>query len=100
MEQYDVYVSKHAKERIKERYGTKSEKKIQRLCNMAYVRGATADSSKGKLKEWIKIKSRPGTKISCFNEYAFVFSMDAECITVLNIPPVIKKNMHKMVVTA
>lgn len=96
----NVYVSCHAAERIKERYGTKSKKKIQRLCNMAYERGATSENTKGKLKDWIVQKTRPGATISCYNEFAFVFSNKAECITILQIPPAIKKNYTQMIKTS
>lgn len=91
----NVYVSGHAAERIKERYGVKSKKKIQHLCDKAYERGVKSENSKGTLRDWIDRKSRPGSVIICYQELAFVFSTKAECITVLQIPPAVKKNMKK-----
>ena len=96
----NVYVTGHATERIKGRYGLKSGKKIQHLCNIAYERGVKSENAKGALRKWIDRKTRSGTFISCYHEYAFVFSDSAKCITILQIPTGIKKNFSKLVIPA
>lgn len=95
-----VYVTGHAQQRIKERCGVKSVRKIQHLCDNAYERGVRSENTKGKLKTWLDGKSREGSQISCYQEYAFVFSDKAELITILEIPGCIKKDMRKMILAA
>lgn len=96
----NVYVSGHAAERIKERHGVKSKKKIQNLCDRAFERGVKSENSKGTLKNWIDKKSRPGSTIICYQNLAFVFSTANECITVLQIPAAIAKHMQKNILPA
>ena len=98
----DIYISDHARQRIKERCGIKSKKKADHLCSIAYTRGIQAAQTKGALKDWIERKTRPGSYIACYNQMALVFSYKstAECITVLQIPECIRKDMKKLVLPA
>ena len=93
-------MTNHAKERLKERHGIKSGKKAERMCNNAYERGIMSDRAKGALKDWIERKTRPGSQIKCYQDLAFVFGNSNECITVLQIPPSIKKKMKNMILPA
>lgn len=96
----NVIVTTHAKTRLKERHGVKSDKKAQRICDNAFTRGITEDRAKGALKKWITRKTKAGTYIACYQTLAFVFSLTGECITVLQIPPEIHRKMKKMALPA
>ena len=96
----NTILTNHAQERLKERHGVKNKKKAQHLCENAYERGVKSEHAKGALKDWITRKSRPGSYISCYQNLAFVFSAANECITVLQIPPVIARNMKNLILPA
>ena len=96
----NAILTNHAKDRLKERHGVKNKKKAEHLCKNAFERGVKIDQTKGALNDWLSRKTRPGFYISCYQDLAFVFSNANECITVLQIPPAINKNIKNLILPA
>ena len=93
----NVVVSRHARQRIKERCGV-SKKSADRVSRLAVERGTEREQTKGMLRKWLDHKYTEGQKMFAYGDKAFFFSCDGVLITVIQIPSTITKNMSRMIV--
>ena len=86
----NVYISNHARQRIKERCGVSKKGSAERLCKLAVARGISADETKGYLKRWLTDRIiDENRKIYVHGDKAFVFDLadtGLVLVTVLQIP--------------
>lgn len=94
-----MIVTKHARHRIIERCRVK-ENTVDRLAQLAYIKGITYSRTKGELKSWILRKLPIGyfvDDIKIYGDKAYIFK--GEClITVLEIPRCIVKGMKNYII--
>lgn len=82
-----MLVTKHAKERIKERCGLK-EKSADRMAKIAYEKGLRHCDLTGNLKKWVDglyFKNRAANQIRLCGDKAYIFQNE-KLITVMQIP--------------
>lgn len=87
----DPYVTKHAKQRIKERMGLK-KKTSDRVANLALEKGLKIKETKGKLKKFLNsvfLSHGVGDNIRLYAEKVFIFQGNC-LITVLQLPNELK----------
>lgn len=94
----DLYVSNHARQRIKERCGV-SKKKAERICQMAVERGTERENTKGQLRKWLDHKHSKGQTIMVWGDKAYFISKEGVLITTIQIPSSITKNIKKYLVS-
>ena len=82
-----MQVTKHAKERMKERCGIK-EKSADRMAKIAYEKGLKHRDLTGNLKKWVDslyFKNRAANQIRLYGDKAYIFQNE-KLITVIQIP--------------
>lgn len=82
-----MQVTKHAKERMKERCGL-NEKSVNRMANIAYEKGLKHSNLTGNLKKWADgqyLKNRTANQIRLYGDKAYIFQ-NKTLITVIQIP--------------
>lgn len=82
-----MLVTKHAKERIKERCGLK-EKSADRMAKIAYEKGLRHCDLTSNLKKWVDglyFKNRAANQIRLYGDKAYIFQNE-KLITVMQIP--------------
>lgn len=82
-----MIVTKHAKQRMKERSGLKS-KSIDRMAAVAYEKGLRHSDLTGNLKKWVDslyFKNRAANQIRLYGDKAYIFQNE-KLITVIQIP--------------
>lgn len=92
-----IIASKHARKRVKERCGV-GKSTAERMCNLATTRGVERSCTKGPLRKWLNAKYQTQGKGSIYvwGDKAYLVSEENVCITVLNIPNELKKNLKRM----
>lgn len=91
-------VTKHAKNRIKDRIGGKKGN-AARIAELALERGIPHSETKGRLNKWITSEwafNKTANNIRLYRGKAFIFS-GTTLITVLNIPNSLMKDFDKMI---
>lgn len=82
-----MQVTKHAKERMKERCGL-NEKSVDRMAKIAYKKGLKHRDLTGNLKKWVDgqyLKNRTANQIRLYGDKAYIFQNE-KLITVIQIP--------------
>lgn len=82
-----MIVTKHAKERMKERCGLK-EKSVDRMAKIAYEKGLRHGDLTGNLKKWVDslyFYDRRANQIRLYGDKAYIFHNE-KLITVIQIP--------------
>lgn len=82
-----MQVTKHAKQRMKERCGL-NDKSADRLAKIAYEKGLHHGDLTGKLKKWVDgqyLYSRRANQIRLYGDMAYIFQRE-KLITVIPIP--------------
>lgn len=83
-------ITAHGIQRMKERGGFgKSEKKIVKMAERAYVKGVGYDAAAGRLKGYMKekmLKHGNGYALKVYGGYMFIFSSDEKLITMYPVP--------------
>lgn len=80
----EVKVSKHGKERAKERKGIKNQKEIARCVKLALERGKSAEDYKSREKEYLINKQN--VKAIVYDGFCFLFGVDNTYITLYPLP--------------
>lgn len=93
-------VSRHAKNRIKERVGV-PKASSDRLAQIVLERGVERRQTRGRLNKWLTAKyySSPKfeeTQIYAYGDKAYIFAGDT-LVTVIQIPQNIVKDIKKMI---
>lgn len=91
-------VSKHAKERSKQRNGW-NEKTTERMVQKVLEKGIPHRQTKGRLNKWINglyFKNRDANNICLYGDKAYIFHNEV-LITVLQIPANLTKDMDKFI---
>lgn len=91
-------VSKHAKQRMKERCGF-NKKTQERMSKKALECGITHAQTKGRLNKWITslfFKTTNANNIRIYGDNAYIFCGET-LVTVISVPADIKKDMKKMI---
>ena len=89
-----VIVTRHAKQRLKERSGL-NKKSVQRIAEKAYINGICHNETKGQLNKWIAgvyFKNSDANNIRVYGDKLYLFH-DEILITVLQIPHRFTNNM-------
>lgn len=93
----DIFVTKHAYERMKERMGL-NKKAAKRLAYRAHSDGISYDDVTGRLRNYILAKARcidvDGTEVYVYGEYMYVYSHKEEwdaLLTVYQMPHIMRK---------
>ena len=92
-----MIVTKHAKQRMKERCGLKS-KSTERMAAVAYEKGMKHGDLSGNLKKWVDslyFKNRTANQIRLYGDKAYIFQNE-KLITVLQIPQNLLKETNKL----
>ena len=92
-----MIVTKHAKQRMKERNGLKS-KSADRVATIAYEKGLKHSDLTGNLKKWVDslyFKNRAANQIRLYGDKAYIFH-DTKLITVLQIPHNLVKDVVRI----
>ena len=90
-------ISKHANKRLKQRVSSKKNCREQ-MAAKAFVCGYRHGETKGPLNNWMSdvfLKDHSGNEMRVFNEKLYLFQ-DGTLITVLNLPPYLKKNFKSL----
>lgn len=98
MDTNNAYITKHAKERLKQRCGF-NKKASEKMVQKAYEEGITHSETKGNLNKWITgvfFHTKKANNIRIYGDKAYLFH-DTTLITVLQVPPSIMKNMKNMI---
>lgn len=95
----NLQVSRHAKQRIKERCGI-GKSNAERYCRLAIERGTDMKNTKGPLRKWLDKRSRGREDIIIWGDKAFIVSKQNIVITCLQIPSELTRNMKSMIITA
>lgn len=93
-----MYVTEHAKRRLKERNGLNS-KSIDRIAEKALNNGIRHNQTKGRLCKWVTSVFFRNTNINnirLYGDKAYLFD-DEKLVTVLQIPQSLTKDMRKMI---
>lgn len=93
-----VDVSKHAKQRMKERCGYNS-KCIERMAKKAFDEGITHKQTKGQLNKWVTklfFYNKHANNIRLYGDKAYIFC-DTVLVTVVQIPNNLMKDFKKMI---
>lgn len=90
-------VTKHAKQRMKERCGL-NKKLTDRMAEIAYTNGLQHKELSGNLKKWVDglyLYKQTANQIRLYGDKAYIFH-NTELITVIQIPPNLKKEADKL----
>ena len=90
-------VSKHAKDRMKERCGL-NKQASDRIASIAYEKGVKHDETKGRLNKWVTglfFKNRKANNIRLYGDKAYIFCGEV-LVTVIQIPNNLMKDFKKM----
>lgn len=82
-----MIVTKHAKQRMKQRCGL-NDKSSERLAKIAYEKGLKHGNLTGNLKKWVDslyFKNRTANQIRLYGDKAYIFQNE-KLITVIQIP--------------
>lgn len=93
-----MYVTKHAKKRVKERVGV-SKTKADKMAKMAIERGVERTQTKGRLRKWVDsqfYKNPHTTEIYIYGDKAYIFIGEG-LITVLQIPSDLTRDIPNMI---
>ena len=93
-----MVISEHAKQRMKERCGF-NKKTCERMAQKALESGISHKQTKGRLNKWVTslfFKKRSANNIRLYGDNAYIFCGET-LITVIPIPPSLKKDMDKMI---
>ena len=94
-----IRVSNHAKQRLKERCGTKKSS-AKRMASLAASRGVERSNTKGPLRRWLDAKyTSENGQVIAYGDKAYIFSDQMVLITVMQIPAPITKKMKNMIVS-
>ena len=91
-------VSKHAKERSKQRNGW-NEKTTERMVQKVLEKGIPHRQTKGRLNKWVTslyFKNADANNIRLYGDKAYIFHNET-LITVLQIPANLTKDMEKFI---
>lgn len=96
----DVRVSRHARDRIKERVGI-PKKSSDRLVERVLERGVERHQTKGRLHKWLTSKYHDSprkdlTRIYVYGDKAYIIA-GTTLVTVIQIPQDIVKDMKRMI---
>ena len=92
-----MIVTKHAKQRMKQRCGLK-EKSSDRIAKIAYEKGLRHSDLTGNLKKWVDslyFRNRSANQIRLYSDKAYIFTGD-KLITVIQIPHNLVKEVDKL----
>jgi len=93
-----IYISKHAKKRLKERNGL-NVKSFEKVSKKAFNEGIRHDQTKGRLNKWITslyFNNKSANNIRLYGDKAFIFTGET-LITVLQIPANLMKDLKTMI---
>lgn len=93
-----MYVTEHAKRRLKERNGLNS-KSIDRIAERALNEGIRHNQTKSRLCKWVTsvfFRNTSINNIRLYGDKAYLF-VDEKLVTVLQIPQSLTKDMRKMI---
>lgn len=93
-----VTISKHAEKQLKERLGLQ-KKALQRMADLAYVKGIQHSETKGNLNKWVTslyFKNRAANNIRLHGDKAFIFS-GTTLVTIIQIPANLFNHMEDYV---
>ena len=91
-------VTKHAKQRLKERNGL-GKKSCERMAKKAWEEGYTHSQTKGCLKKWVDslfFRNKAANNIRLYGDKAFIFCGE-RLVTVIQIPADLMKNLKSMI---
>ena len=92
-------VTRHAKDRLKERNGL-NKKSIERIAKRALEEGIPHSRTKGQLNKWITARyfsNQSANNIRLYGDKAYIFNNEI-LITVLQIPARLMKDLDKMII--
>lgn len=93
-----MQITKHAKDRMKQRCGF-NKKAVNRMAEKALTDGIPHKKTKGQLNKWITslyFYSERANNIRIYGDKAYIFR-DDRLITVIQVPPSLRKNIKSMV---
>lgn len=86
----NIYISNHARQRIKERCGTGKKASAERMCCLAIERGINAEETRGSLRHWLDEQQYEENRIIyIYGDKAYIYSKDdgdLVLVTVLQLP--------------
>lgn len=94
----NIYITKHAYKRVKERMGL-TKAAAEKMAKKAYTDGIKHSQTKGQLHKYftkVYLNYRNSNNTRLYGEKIFVFN-DNVLITVLELPNDLKKNCKKMI---
>lgn len=89
-----VRVSRHAKQRLKERCGL-NKKAVQRMAETAFEKGVRHDETCGQLNKWFTTLfhvNSAANNIRIYGNFAYIFC-DNTLVTVLSVPKRLQKQV-------
>ena len=92
-------VTKHAKDRLKERNGF-NKKSIDRMARKALDEGIPHSKTKGNLNKWVTARyfaNKNANNIRIYGDKAYIFN-DEILITIIQIPASLMKDLDKMII--
>ena len=90
-----VRVSKHAKQRLKERCGL-NKKAVQRMAETAFEKGVRQEETCGQLNKWFTtlfFVNSAANNIRIYGNFAYIFC-DNTLVTVLSVPKRLQKQVQ------
>lgn len=91
-----VYVTEHAKKRMKERAGLK-KKAMERMASRAYDKGMTIKDTKGLLNNWMTYRAEThncGHDMRIYGDKLYLFEGHV-LVTVMQVPQNLMSRVHK-----
>ena len=92
-----MIVTKHARQRIKERCGV-NKKNADRIASIAYENGLKHSELTGNLKKWVDglyFRSQTANQIRLYGDKAYIFC-NTKLVTVIQIPHNLVKEADKL----
>ena len=95
----NIYISNHARQRIKDRCGAGKKAAAERICNLAIERGTNAEETKGTVRRWLDQQYYDENRvIYLYGDKAFSYTEDLDdlvLVTVLQLPAEIFRTVNK-----
>jgi len=90
-------VTQHAQDRIKTRCGL-PKRAVEKNATLALQEGVCHGETTGRLKkyiDWLFLSHNHGGNIRLYNNHVYIFTVSEKLITVLPLPNIYKKAVHK-----
>ena len=95
----NVYISDHARQRIKERCGNEKKSTAERLSSLALERGIKAEETSGDAKRWLESHKRSEDhELYIYGDKIYIYSISRDAavlITVIHLPQEIRKLLSR-----